>query len=73
MERPDSRMLLSKSSYILSRGDPLGAGYNVYLMMSLLQLWTSSDYLANYVISNKYRTFTKRQIGANPAADPHAR
>ena len=45
-------------------------GYNVYLMMFLLQLWTSSDYLANYVTQTSIAHLPKDKLEQIPLPIP---
>ena len=53
----------------LHRLRPTG-GYNVYLMMFLLQLWTSSDYLANYVTQTSIAHLPKDKLEQIPLPIP---
>ena len=45
-------------------------GYDVYLMMFLLQLWTSSDYLANYITQTSIAHLPKDKLEQIPLPIP---
>ena len=45
-------------------------GYDVYLMMFLLQLWTSSDYLANYITQTSIAHLPKDKLEQIPLPVP---